>query len=166
MIPKVDPRTCSVHKGPYSDLSKKDLKNVCFFLSSRVDKKLRPAPGKRGATPIKSPAPILDILTTCVDHLVDRRQPISYKYHLTGVPHRPGIGPGKTPIKVYLYLKQVLKNLRGERINLKGMTGVELGIESSSNRRPGGYRRSSRGGMSVEDRRVHRVTLKFIPSSQ
>ena len=150
------------YKGPYKSISKKDLKNLSHYLSKRVDKKLKEGTNnkKKSKSDLETQS-IFSILEKTTSHLVKNTIPICYKYHLSGVAHKKGIGPGRTPIKAYKYFEEVLKNLRGEQKNLKSAKKVMIGIETSSAKRMGGYRRAGRGSVNVEDRRVHRITLKF-----
>lgn len=124
-------------RGTYSNLSKKDLRNVAYHLKVNA---------RKGVD-----------LEALLKSLLDKKAPIPWKYHLGGVSHKAGLGPSRCPIKCY---RHALQTLRSRTSANKGLPIRGFTIESTTSKLRGGYRRSARGGVHITDARRYRLVLR------
>ena len=132
-------------KGPYASVSRKDLKNLAWYLKSYESRRQRTYKDS----------------SKRINHLITHQEPIPYRFHLKGVSHRPGLGPGRTPMKCYRYLQQVFKCQKGLLDKTLTMKLHRVLIQGSTSKLRGGYRRASRGRAYPTERKKHRVVLEY-----
>lgn len=131
------------YRGPFKNLSRKDLRNLLFHLN-RMCSKLKNVQDN-------------EKIEKRVRYLNEHQLPIPYKFHKTGAGNRRGGIVGRCPLKCYRYMIDFLKNFR---VEFRDSLMHRFYIESSSARRAGGYRRAARGSLTVSDRVVYRVVLE------
>ena len=138
-------------RGFLSNVSRKDLRNLASYFKEFMTRKTRDKVERNHLS-----------LSKRLDNLIKNQEPISLKDHKAGAAHKPGLGPGRTPIKCYNYLKTLLKIEKQRFEQLKSWKLSRILVTSSTNKLPGGYVKAARGSLTPKQRRRYGLTFEFI----